>query len=133
MPPVAEDADFAAALERLQQRGTGGIRSWRALAKRLHELDSSQTLDDWKSTINRYRRRAANPREERIRLFAQAFGVDRDEFPPAARRQTLAEVREELADVRGRLAALETVVANLEIERRKAEREATLRARRRAS
>ena len=103
MPPVAK---FHEVLDELMRQKAGGITSWRALARHLHELDPQrQTMDNWKSTINRYRRDEANPNEETIRLFARAFGVPRKTFPPAVRRQNLLEER---------VAVLEKQIARLQ-------------------
>lgn len=117
MPPVADD--FVSVLERLLREGAGGLTTWRQLAARLNELDDRQSLDDWKASINRYRRPdGPSPKEDRIALFARAFRVSRDVFPPAVSRRSraaeMAALREEIADVAARIARIERALEERE-------------------
>lgn len=96
MSPVARS--FANVAAELLEEGAGGITSWRSLAARLAEI-SGQSTETWKTNLRRYRLGESSPSEKAIALVAQAFGVRRQQFPPARRRDRLGELATKVGDV----------------------------------
>lgn len=111
MPPVADWDTWKDAIDSLVAEEAGGITSVRTLAVRLRRLDSRQTTENWRSTLNKYRRGPTLPNEETACLLAEVFKVPRNRLPASAEPWSPAQLRVRLERLEVRSEYLERWVA----------------------